>query len=108
MGELVIDEGIVDADPRITWQSLSQLSGDEQFVSNKFNAIGQNINQQQQLESYKNIQKQEHNEENAEEAKENQDKTEENDENVLQSSDSFVARRLALEDELGVNSSDFE
>merc|ERR1712154_20624 len=51
--ELVTDEGIVDADPRITWQSLSQLSGDEQFVSNKFVAIGQNINQQQQLESYK-------------------------------------------------------
>eukprot|EP01083_Nonionella_stella_P314002 1129571_1 len=56
--ELVTDEGFVDADPRITWQSLSQLSGDEEFVSNTFTRISQNINQQQQMESYNNIMKQ--------------------------------------------------
>eukprot|EP00483_Globobulimina_turgida_P007369 UN07383 len=56
--ELVTDEGIVDADGRITWQSLSQLSGDEQFVSNKFNVISQNDSQQAQIESYNNTLKQ--------------------------------------------------
>jgi len=56
--ELVTDQGIVDADGRITWQSLSQLSGDEQFVSNKFNLIESNINQQQQIESYNDAMKQ--------------------------------------------------
>ncbi len=33
---IVTDEGIVDADPQITWQTLSQISGDEEFVNNKF------------------------------------------------------------------------
>ena len=37
---LVTDEGIVDADPRITWQTLSQLHGDEKFVDTNFYLVG--------------------------------------------------------------------
>ena len=109
--ELVTDEGIVDADPRITWQSLSQLSGDEQFVSNRFNALSKNINQQQQLESYKNIQqKQEHNGNDQQPQNDEQktEKTDDKDNANLEHRDSDLARKLALEDELGVSDRDFE
>merc|ERR1712019_171897 len=94
----VTDEGIVDADPRITWQSLSQLSGDEQFVSNKFVAIGQNINQQQQLESYKQNANVEFEEQKVENVVKDVNPV------ALQSEDSALAQKLALEDELGVDS----
>ncbi|ETO31311.1 DUF544 family protein [Reticulomyxa filosa] len=36
---LVTDEGIVDADPRITWQTLTQMHGDEVFVGNDFRLL---------------------------------------------------------------------
>merc|ERR1712129_625702 len=108
--ELVTDEGIVDADPRITWQSLSQLQGDEQFVDNKFCAIGQNINQQQQLESYKqNAHKTDDTTTSEEidiEQKMNDLAIKEVNPVLLQSEDSALAQKLALEDELGVNSAD--
>ena len=54
--ELVTDEGIVDADPRITWVTVSQLNGDEDFASNQFQLLSGNNNQRQQFESYKQAQ----------------------------------------------------
>eukprot|EP01084_Bolivina_argentea_P264458 447977_1 len=50
--EFVTDEGIVDADPQITWQTLSQISGDEEFVNNKFQPIHTNISQYTQIAQY--------------------------------------------------------
>eukprot|EP00484_Ammonia_sp_Unknown_P022049 CAMPEP_0197037148 /NCGR_PEP_ID=MMETSP1384-20130603/14431_1 /TAXON_ID=29189 /ORGANISM="Ammonia sp." /LENGTH=1097 /DNA_ID=CAMNT_0042467411 /DNA_START=204 /DNA_END=3497 /DNA_ORIENTATION=+ len=50
--EFVTDEGIVDADPQITWQTLLQISGDEQFVNNKFQSIHTNISQYTQIAQY--------------------------------------------------------
>eukprot|EP01083_Nonionella_stella_P067991 180211_1 len=55
MYEFVTDEGIVDADPQITWQTLLQISGDEQFVNNKFQSIHTNMSQYTQLAQYNRI-----------------------------------------------------
>lgn len=53
--EFVTDEGIVDADPQITWQTLLQISGDEQFVNNKFQEIHNNISQMTQIQQYNRL-----------------------------------------------------
>ena len=53
--EFVTDEGIVDADPQITWQTLLQISGDEQFVNNKFQEIHTNISQMTQIQQYNRL-----------------------------------------------------
>merc|ERR1712130_648494 len=129
--ELVTDEGIVDADPRITWQSLSQLTGDEQFVSNQFNVITQNINQQQQIESYNNTLAQNNNHKNngfsleeqqkylqAQFEESNHQKNKQNEEqknnvikekekeikNVMESQQNVDDERMALEQQLGLKS----
>ena len=53
--EFVTDEGIVDADPQITWQTLTQISGDEQFVNNKFQSIHSNLSQHTQIAQYNRL-----------------------------------------------------
>eukprot|EP00484_Ammonia_sp_Unknown_P018328 CAMPEP_0197034620 /NCGR_PEP_ID=MMETSP1384-20130603/12678_1 /TAXON_ID=29189 /ORGANISM="Ammonia sp." /LENGTH=506 /DNA_ID=CAMNT_0042464569 /DNA_START=24 /DNA_END=1544 /DNA_ORIENTATION=+ len=80
--ELVTDEGIVDADPRITWVSLSQLSGDEVFASNKFAVISQNVNQQAQIESYNNVLKQQQENKSEDDQKQDQADDANNDNNA--------------------------
>ena len=131
--ELVTDQGIVDADGRITWQSLSQLSGDEQFVSNKFNLISQNRNQQVQIESYNNALKQQqqqqpqqqHNNDDDDDDDDDANNNNNNDNNTINNNqdeninqddenkkaidlDDEMAQRLALEQQLGLKSGELE